>query len=479
MKIFQKILGMMLPIALIALFMGSWLTYYLSRQALDLMAERWLGTRLNDAVAMVTQHKEFLRLYGITNIRAGTNKAQFDAVNELRSIQIGDHGYIYLLDKTGTVVSHPDPAQVGNNISHYEWVKPMLQKAGGSISYEWLEDTHLGMFTFFEPWGWIVVATDPFHEIYGTMNHAKKYILALAVFGSIGISLLAIILVRRLVLPLQLLVQGTQRVGEGDLDVSIPIKSRDEIGHLSQAFNVMSHNLKQSLGALKQSELRLQRLNSRLISAQEDERKRLSVELHDEVGQSLAVLKLKVIFLEEGLEIRNAKAKKECEDMTVYIDQVIENVRRLSRDLAPSSIEDLGLSASLMWLADTIKKFYIIEADINLASMDDNLSLDSQILIYRIFQEAISNTVKHSNATKIIMKGQHKEKQLIFSIQDNGKGFDIEQINSNKIENKGLGLPTMQERARMLGADFTIKSHVNSGTLLQFSVPIVIKEPNG
>ncbi|MBT7260449.1 MAG: HAMP domain-containing protein [Desulfobacula sp.] len=479
MKIFQKILGMMLPIALISLFMGSWLTYSLSRQALDLMAERWLGTRLNEAVTMVTQHKEFLRLYGITNIRAGTTKAQFDAALELKSIQIGDHGYIYLLDETGTVVSHPDLEQVGNNISHYEWVKPMLQKVSGSISYEWLGDTHLGMFAFFKPWGWIIVATDPFDEIYGTMNHAKKYILALAVFGSMGISLLAIILVRRLVIPLQLLVQGTQRVGKGDLDVSIPIKSRDEIGHLSRAFNVMSHNLKQSLGALKQSEFRLQRLNSRLISAQEDERKRLSVELHDEVGQSLAVLKLKVIFLEEGLETGDAKAKKECEDMTVYIDQVIENVRRLSRDLVPSSIEDLGLAASLMWLADTIKKFYIIEADINLASMDDHLSLENQILIYRIFQEAISNTVKHSSATKIIMNGHHREKQLIFSIQDNGKGFDMEQIDSNKVENKGLGLPTMQERARMLGADFTIKSRMDSGTLLQFSVPIVMKESNG
>ncbi len=478
MKIFQKILSMMLPIALIALFMGSWLTYYLSRQALNLMAERWLGTRLNEAVTMVTQHNEFLRLYGITNIKAGTNKAQYDAAREVTSIQIGDRGYIYLLDETGTVVSHPNPAEVGNNLCHYEWVKPMLQKANGSIRYEWLGDTHLGMFTFFKPWGWIIVATDPLDEIYGTMNNAKKYILALAVFGSLGISLLAIILVRRFVVPLQLLVRGAQRIGKGDLDVSIPIKSRDEIGQLSQAFNVMAYNLKKSLGALKQSELRLQRLNSRMISTQEDERKRLSVELHDEVGQSLAVLKLKVTFVEEGLEPWDIKTKKECEEMTAYIDQVIENVRRISKDIAPSSIEDLGLPASLMWLADTIKKFYIIEADIDLESMDNHLSLDSQILVYRIFQEAIANAVKHSSASKIIIKGQHRKNQLIFSIQDNGRGFDIEEITSDKSENTGLGLPTMQERARMLGADFAIKSDIDSGTLLQFSVPIVIQESN-
>ena len=598
MKIFHKILGITLPIALIALFMGSWLTYYLSRQALNLIAERWLSTRLNEAVTLVNQHEEFLRLYGITNIRAGTQKAQFDAKRGLQSIQIGNNGYIYLLDQTGHIVFHPDPEQIGSDISHKEWFKQMIQNPKGSINYEWMGKKHLGMFSFFEPWDWIVVATDPLNEIYGAMNKARNYLMALAVFGSIGISFLIIMLTRRLVTPLQMLVQGTKRVGRGDLDIEIPVKSNDEIGHLSRAFNTMSHDLKKSLGALKQSEqyfraltenssdlialltkdgtisylspsitrllglrtkklkgktftdimdkpsrpkfkdfltrlhydmtetlsrefvflnhkgesrifdisgrnltaipgiegivinsrditkrkriedelktseLRLHRLSSRLISAQENERKRLSVELHDEVGQSLAVLKLKVILFEEGLEPGNVKGKKECEDMVTYIDQVIENVRRLCKDLTPPAIEDLGLPAALMWLIDTIKKHYIITADINLESLDDQLPLDSQILVYRIFQEAISNVLRHSDATKLTMTGHQQKKQLFFSIEDNGKGFETELVQSNRPENKGLGLPAMQERARMLGGTLTIKSCVGSGTILQFTVPL-------
>jgi len=605
MKIFHKILGITLPLALIALFMGSWLTYYMSRQALNLIAERWLATRLNETMAMVNRHEEFLRLYGITNIKAGTQKAQLDATRELASIQIGDHGYIYLLDLKGRIIFHPDPKQVGSDVSHEKWFLRMLQQEKGSINYQWMDKQHLGMFAFFKPWEWIVVATDPLNEIYGSMNRARDYLLILAIFGSMGFSFLIIVLTRRLVGPLQLLVQGTLQVGRGDLDVSIPVKSNDEIGQLSQAFNTMSHDLNQSLGALKQSEqyfraltenssdlialltpgglitylspsigrllgfkanplkgkcltkimdppsrprfmaflsriqsnptdtlsqefvflnhrgesrifeisgrnltsvpgiqgivvnsrdmttrkkiedelkkseLRLHGLSSRLISAQEDERKRLSVELHDEVGQSLAVMKLKVIFLEEELDPGDGRGKKECEEMVEYIDKMIENVRRLSRDLAPSAIEDLGLSAALMWLIDTIKKHYIITADINLPSLDEQLSLERQILVYRIFQEAISNVLRHSNASRLTMTGHPEKEWFFFSIEDNGKGFETGQIQAIPPEHKGLGLATMQERVRMLKGTFTIKSRKGSGTVLQFTVPVDKSESHG
>ncbi|MCP4718407.1 MAG: PAS domain S-box protein [Desulfobacteraceae bacterium] len=598
MKIFHKILGITLPAVLIALFMGSWLTYYFSRQALDLIAERWLDTRLNEAVAQVTEHEEFLRLYNITNIAAGTKKAQRDAIRQLASVQIGSRGYVYILDMTGKVIFHPEKALMGKNISNEDWFLSMLKQAQGSMSYQWQGESHLGMFSFFELWGWIVVATDPLSEIYGPMNQARKYILALAVLGSVGISMLIILLTRRLVWPLGMLVQGAKQVGRGDLSIRVPIASHDEIGQLSKAFNTMSGDLRKSLGALKQSEqyfraltenssdliallspeqgqinylspsitrllgfrskalkgshfsqlmindsresfsgfladlnknpqailfrefaflnkegdvrileisgrnltrvpgvegivvnsrdmttrkkiedelkaseFRLHQLSSRLISAQEDERKRLSVELHDEVGQSLAVLKLKVILLEEGLSPDQSEGKKECEAMVTYIDQTIENVRRLSKDLTPSTIEDLGLSAALMWLIDTIKQHYTIRADIHLDALDQDLSLDSQILVYRIFQEAISNAVRHSSADSLTLTGNHSGNNLVFSIEDNGLGFDFE-VNDRHLEQKGLGLPTMQERARMLGGQFNLKTAPGKGTVLQFSFPL-------
>jgi PAS domain S-box-containing protein len=437
------------------------------------------------------------------------------------------------------------------------------------------------------------------------MNNARNYLLLLAIIGSLGIALFTVIQARRIVIPLQLLVKGTQQVGRGNLNVTIPVTSSDEIGHLSRAFNAMSHDLSTSLTALKQSEkyfraltenssdlitlltpdgnirylspsitgllgyrsrglmgqplssimdtdsspkfdrflirlqqsenetlseefvflnraeearifeisarnltsvpgvgglvlnsrdittrkqiedelktseLQLHHLSSQLISAQEDERKRLSVELHDEVGQSLAVLKLKIIFFEESLDSGDQSGKKECEAMVAFIDQLIENVRRLSHDLAPTAIEDLGLSAALMWLIDTIKKHYTITTDISLGELDNLLSLDRQILVYRIFQEAIANAVKHANATRLIMTGRLESNALFFKIEDNGKGFVRNQTDPDSREKTGIGIATMQERVRMLGGNLVIKSAEGSGAVLQFNIPVDTSRSHG
>ena len=607
MKIFHKILGFTLPAVLTALFMGSWLTYYLSGQALNLIAERWLDTRLSEAVALVTRHEEFLRLYNITNIAAGTKKAQLDAKRGIASIQIGNRGYVYVLDMTGRVLFHPDPGLVGTDVGDSHWFLMMLKNTEGAVSYHWQGEDHLGMFSFFEPWGWIVVATDPLSEIYGPVRHARKYILTLAVLGSLGISMLIILLTGRLVEPLGRLVEGARKVGRGDLDIHLPVTSNDEIGQLSKAFNRMSRNLQKSLGALRQSEtyfrtltenstdlialltpgegritylspsitrllgfqvpplkgnpfdrlmteasrpdfrefiaelgrkpdavlvrefafynssaetrileisgrnltgepcvagivlnsrdittrkrienelkaseLRLQQLSSRLISAQEDERKRLSVELHDEVGQSLAVLKLKVILLEEGLDAGQSAAASECEAMVAYIDRMIENVRRLSKDLTPSTIEDLGLSAALMWLVETVRQHYTIHADIQLDTLDEALSIDSQILVYRIFQEAISNAVRHARAHTLRLSAAHAGTTLTFTIADDGCGFIPPGGDTGRGQSepsgggpgRGMGLATMQARARMLGGTFNLDTAPGEGTVLQFKVPL-------
>ncbi len=609
MKIFHKILGITLPMALMALVTGAWLTHSLSDQAIRIMAERWLGTRLGEAMSLVEKHEQFLRLYGITNIKAGTRKAQYDALRELTAIRIGEAGYIFILDKEGRLIHHPhlppppedtepnSPAQVFMDLPE------LITPGTGPVRYQWQGTQHLAMSGFFAPWDWVVVATDPLDEIYGSMNHAKRYLFILALLSSAGISLLSILLTRRLVAPLQLLVQAAKQVGKGDLDVNIPVESSDEIGRLSTAFNSMSRDLKQSLSALHQSErhfravtenstdliavldprgciqyttpsvtrllgyqnqklkghifsqlmddpstgrfsdflahvnqahptevtvqefvflnrdggarifeisarnliqkpdvagivvnsrdittrkkietelktseLQLHRLSAKLISAQEDERKRLSVELHDEVGQSLTVMKLKVILLEEGLAADDTQGRRECEDMVAYIDQVIENVRRLCRDLAPPAIEDLGLPAALMWLMDTLKQHYTLTVDMDIQGVDHRLGLDSQILVFRIFQEALNNAVKHARATELILKGQIRGSQVFFSIQDNGTGFNPREADANPPTTRGLGLPSMRERARMLGGKLILESRPGRGTVLQFSVPLGKKE---
>jgi signal transduction histidine kinase len=161
--------------------------------------------------------------------------------------------------------------------------------------------------------------------------------------------------------------------------------------------------------ALRESEKTLRYLTSQFLTAQEREKRRVSRELHDELGQALALLKLRLRFIEKNLQEDQTILKKECEDNLQYIDQVIEDVRRLSRDLSPSILEDLGLSAALHWLINNLMKNYLIEISLDVEDINHLFSQDAQIIIYRIFQEALTNIGKHAQATKVsvVMKEHH------------------------------------------------------------------------
>lgn len=472
MKIHHKFLGVTLPIALIALLMGSYVTFHLSQQALHQIAKRWLETRLDEAIFVIHRQETFLRMYGITNIHAGTHKAQYDAKQALAAIQIGERGYVYILDAKGKILFHPKAELIGTPTGQTPWFSLVQKQKKGELNYSWQGEKHLARFDFFEPWKWFIVATDPYNEIYGSLNKTKNYLLNMALWGSILISFFIIVMTRNIFNPLQLLVKAAEKVKQGELDIQIPIKSTDEMGNLSRVFNSMAQELKKNLETLQTSEQQLHYLNSQLLTAQEDERKRISTELHDEVGQSLTVMKLKVIIMEEGLPPKDHATKKKCEEMVQYIDMTIENVRRICRDLTPTVITDLGLAAALMWLIENMEHHFDISADIDLNNVDEILSQERQLLVYRIFQEALSNAVKHARATRLELSATQARHQLIFSIKDNGKGFDIDHVRGRSFEERGLGLATMKERARMLGGNIEIKTSPGCGTLLQFTVPV-------
>ena len=172
----------------------------------------------------------------------------------------------------------------------------------------------------------------------------------------------------------------------------------DERGQFKGSFAVVTDisESKRAEEALKESESHLRALSSQLLTAQETERKRISRELHDELGQSLTVMKLRLNFIEKSLSDDQTEVKQECEDGIQYIDQVIENIRRLSRDLSPTILEDFGLSAALRWLINNFAKNYTIKVVLNMIDIDSLLPRDSHVVIYRTVQEALTNIGKHS-----------------------------------------------------------------------------------
>jgi len=224
--------------------------------------------------------------------------------------------------------------------------------------------------------------------------------------------------------------------------------------------------------ALEESERKFRELSSYLLTAQEGERKRISFELHDELGQSLSVLKLKLGSIERGLGDHGAKLRSDGANVFQDIDQIIENIRRLSRDLSPALLEDLGLSGALRWMVEEFARhnnnrvFFAIE-DIN-----DLLSNEAQIIIYRIFQEALNNIGKHAGAEQIFFRAEARKGNVSLVIEDDGRGFDMNGPLPENPDEKGFGLAAMEERARMLGASLEVQSRPGHGTRIGLTVPM-------
>ena len=224
---------------------------------------------------------------------------------------------------------------------------------------------------------------------------------------------------------------------------------------------------------LKKSEENLRRLSSDLLHVQENERRRIAFELHDELGQSMAALKLQVGAISRKLGISpTEKIKEECQEMRQNINDVIENVRRLARDLSPVILDDLGLQAAIEYLVNNFSKLYNIDIWHKSTDINHLFKEESQRIIYRILQEALTNIGKHSDADIVSLMIEEKARQVYFTIRDNGKGFNVSDTLQKIDTNRGMGLATMTERVRILGGDLNIQSMIGEGTIITFSTPI-------
>ncbi len=224
--------------------------------------------------------------------------------------------------------------------------------------------------------------------------------------------------------------------------------------------------------ALWESEQRLRFLTSQLLTAQERERKRISMELHDELGQSLAVLKLQVRAIERRLGDVQLDLKADCRELLNYLDGVIDNVRRLSRDLSPAILEDLGLQSALKYLLNGVSKHYSVSHSFEVEDLDQLFTADAQIIIYRIFQECLTNISKHAGASEVSVAIRKKDGLVSIALEDNGTGFDPAQVSARRIAGRGLGLAALNERARMLGGTLEIRSQPGAGTKVTCVIPI-------
>jgi signal transduction histidine kinase len=221
--------------------------------------------------------------------------------------------------------------------------------------------------------------------------------------------------------------------------------------------------------ALRKSEQKLRSLTAQLLTAQENERKRLAAELHDELGHALLTLKLSIRSLEKQLTPEQISFTQEFKKIHRFIVETIKEVRRLYHDLSPGNLEDLGLTEALR---DMIEDVASLKKKINWSIMLDNLDglfpLPVQTAIYRVVQEALTNIGKHAKAKNVSIVAKRESHRITTIIEDDGRGFEASKVLDAK---RSLGLLTMEERVKILGGTFTLWSQKKRGTRISFTIP--------
>jgi two-component system sensor histidine kinase UhpB len=223
---------------------------------------------------------------------------------------------------------------------------------------------------------------------------------------------------------------------------------------------------------LKKSRQRIRDLLGHVELVREEERKRIAGEIHDELGQLLTALKMDVVWLAKRLPVEQEPMQEKARSMRQTVEMTIQSVKRISAELRPHVLDNLGLSAAIEWQVKQIKdvtgidcQFVSVPADV---VADNNVS----VALFRIFQEAITNAVRHSKASRINVELKQLSGSIRLVVEDNGLGIKRSEIS----DPKSFGLISIKERARALGGEVDINGRTGKGTVITSDIPLSSKE---
>lgn len=229
---------------------------------------------------------------------------------------------------------------------------------------------------------------------------------------------------------------------------------------------------KRSKDALRESERQLKRLSSALLKVQENERRMLAAELHDNLGQLLTAIKFNI----EGVLARMEPGESSTRDLNALIPNIqaaVEQVRNMYTGLMPTALDDLGILATLSWFCREFQKDHpTIRLERKLDANERDISADLRLVIFRIAQDALKNVAAHSGADSASISLSSENGSIRLDIGDNGTGFDVSRVMSTACSNCGLGLMSMKRRAELSGGSFHIDSCEGEGTSIRVRWPV-------
>jgi len=213
-------------------------------------------------------------------------------------------------------------------------------------------------------------------------------------------------------------------------------------------------------------------LLEKVITAQEEERKRVARELHDQYAQPLTALSMSIEAAERALPPEAGPVREQLEAIKALTARTLDQTYNLILDLRPTALDDLGLVPAIRWYAERHLQARGIRVELEAASVQDRLPAQVETTLFRVMQEALLNVVKHANARRVCIHLAVQDGWLTALVEDDGRGFDLAAVWHSEDQARGLGLLGMQERVALLGGELTIHSQPGQGTRVSIKIPL-------
>ena len=371
------------------------------------------------------------------------------------------HAVAYLVDGTGKVILHPDPARVGEDLRAHEGISEVIRGQAGTAFHTDLSGRELVVgYAPVTPTGWGLLIDEPWAEIVAPMFQYTvllPLVLLLVAVVTLGALYFGI---GHVIRPLQTLAQIANRIAFGDYHAADrPVGGVREIEELRERLDDMAQRVEAAQTAT-------QNYIAAITRGQEDERKRLARELHDDTIQTIIALRQRTEMAQSALSKDPALASSRLQELKDLLASALDSVRRFVRDLRPTYLEELGLIPALETLAQESGASFVVEGD------ERRLDPERELALFRIVQEALHNAAKYAQARQISLRLRFEPAEVNLTIEDDGIGFDAPEDPKAYARAGHFGLTGMQERAQLFGGNVYVKSARGQGTKVVAYVPL-------
>lgn len=327
--------------------------------------------------------------------------------------------------------------------------------------------------------GVLVATALPTEQIYQKANdvfyRTLGWLSLLTLFTVVSVVVVEEIALLRAVRALS---SASQRFGKGDYSARVSISHGfGELKDMADAFNAMAEALTQRHHEITEAHHKMDRLTQHLQFVRESEAKRISRDLHDEVGQVLTSIKMDIARFRSKCSYPEAASSDDCimgesiGAIQTKIDDTVDYIRRIASDLRPPVLDRMGLVSAIDLLARNLEENTELIVNVESDELDQPLNWLISTSIYRIVQEALTNVTRHAQATEIQIDLHRKDHEIILTIKDNGQGFELANAQS-----EALGIIGMRERARLVNGTFLLESAPGMGTRIEVCVPVAANQ---